>query len=227
MNTSTHRCRGFTLLEILMAISIFAIVISLAYGSYRATFLIIDTTEAQAEIYNKAGIAMNRLSNDLGSLYLGTSGFLQGKTQTLGNKEADTMRFTSTAHLVLNKNEQAAGYATISYTVEEDPETNTLRLFRLDRAFQPMESDEPELKKGLLLCDGLEEVQIIYHLRQGEQQDNWDSQEIEKADSNSPQLPDRIEISLLFMIPGTEEAQSIRFTTAVTFPGTAPQGDTP
>jgi len=226
MNRSAYRSSGFTLLEILMAISIFAIVVSLAYGSYRATFLIIDTTESQTEIYNKASIAMNRISNDLGSLYLGTSGFLQGKPQKIGNKEADTMRFTSTAHLVLNKNEQAAGYTTISYTIEEDSETKALRLFRLDKAFRPIETDEPDVKKGLLLCDGLEEVQIIYHLNQGEQQDNWDSKEIEKSDSNAPKLPDRIEISLLFM-GQDEEAQPIRFTTAVTFPGTVPRGETP
>ncbi|MBU1650276.1 MAG: hypothetical protein KKF37_13075 [Proteobacteria bacterium] len=209
-----------------MAISIFAIVVSLAYGSYRATFLIIDTTESQTEIYSKASIAMGHISSDLGSLYLGTSGFLQGKPQNIGGKEADTIQFTSTAHLVLNKKEQAAGYATISYTVEEDPETKTLRLFRQDKAFRPVETEEPDAKKGLLLCDGLEEVQIIYHHNQGEQQDSWDSKEIVKSDSNAPKLPDRIEISLLFMGPD-EEAQPIRFTTAVTFPGTVPTGETP
>ena len=51
--------RGFTLLEILMAISIFAIVVSLAYGSYRSTFRIIDQTESQTKIYNQARITMD------------------------------------------------------------------------------------------------------------------------------------------------------------------------
>jgi general secretion pathway protein J len=218
MEKRANRSSGFTLLEILMAISIFAIVISLAYGSYRATFHIIDSTESQTEIYSKAQIAMERMSHDLGSLYLGTSGFLQG--------EADMMRFTSTAHLVLKRNEQAAGYATITYTVEEDPETGDLRLFRLDTAFRPQETDEPETNKGFLLCDGLQEVQFFYHEINGQQQDNWDSQDIAKSDTNAQKLPDRIEINLLFTNPVAED-QPIGFKTAVTFPGTIPTGDRP
>lgn len=226
MEKRADRSSGFTLIEILMAISIFAIVISLAYGSYRATFHIIDSTESQTEIYSKAQIAMDRISHDLGSLYLGTSGFLQGKAQNLGAREADMIRFTSTAHLVLKRNEQAAGYATITYTVEEDPETGDLRLFRQDTAFRPQETDEPETNKGLLLCDGLQEVQFLYHVINGQQQDNWDSQDIEKSDTNAQKLPDRIEINLFFTNPG-EEDQPIAFKTAVTFPGIIPTGDRP
>ncbi|MEK6201738.1 MAG: type II secretion system GspH family protein [Desulfobulbaceae bacterium] len=226
MKKRTDRSRGFTLLEVLMAISIFAIVISLAYGSYRATFLIIDSTESQTEIYNKASIAMDRLRSDLGSLYLGTSGFLQGTPQTLGNKEAGTIRFTSTAHLVLKRKEQAVGYATISYTVEEDPESSGLRLFRLDKPFRPVENEDPDTSKGLLLCDGLQEVRFLYHSHDQGQQDNWDSKEIEKSDTNAQRLPDRIEITLLFMNPVPDD-KPIRFTTAVTFPGTDPTVETP
>jgi len=226
MKRRPHRSKGFTLLEILMAISIFAIVISLAYGAYRATFLIIDSTESRTEIYGKASIAMDRLRSDLGSLYLGTSGFLQGEPQNIGNKEAATMRFTSTAHLVLNRKEQATGYATITYTVEEDPETGNLRLFRLDKVFRPEESEEPEASKGLLLCEDLQEVLFIYHSNERGQQDNWDSKAIEKADTNAQKLPDWIEISLLFVSPVTDD-KPVRFTTAVTFPGTDPIEETP
>jgi general secretion pathway protein J len=228
MNKKLHRSRGFTLLEILMAISIFAIVISLAYGSYRATFRIIDSTESQMEIYNKGRIAMDRLSSDLGSLYLGTSGFLQGKPQNLGNREADSIRFTSTAHLVLNRKEQPAGYATISYTVEEDPETKGLRLFRRDVAFRPIEGEEaePDTNKGLLLCDGLQEVKFLYHRDKQEQQDNWDSKEIAKADTKARKLPDWIEVNLLFIDPVAVD-KPILFSTAVTFPGTDPTEEAP
>jgi len=213
--------RGFTLLEILMAISIFAIVVSLAYGSYRSTFRIINQTESQIELYNQARITMDRISCDLGSLYLGSSGFLQGKAQTIGNKEADSLQFTSTAHLVLNREEQPAGYATISYTVEEDPETRELNLFRHDQAFRPAEGNEPATGNGILLCEGLQEVRLLYYDDKGEQKDSWDSKEIEEADTNAQKLPDRIEISLLFADPAAD-GTPVRFTTATTFPNANP-----
>lgn len=221
MTKTAHRSNGFTLLEILMAISIFATVISLAYGSYRATFLIINTTEAQSEIYGNANIALDRMRSDLGSLYMGTSGLLQGEPQNFGNNEAVKLRFTSTAHLVLNRAEQATGYATITYTVDEDPDTKSLRLFRMDKTFRPTESEEKETSKGLLLCDNLQGVRVIYHSNDRGQQDNWDSQEIEKADSKARRLPDRIEISLLFINPDNEDSP-FQFNTAVTFPGSEP-----
>jgi len=226
MKSPPRRSRGFTLLEILMAISIFAVVISLAYGSYRATFLIIDSTESMTEIYGKAGIAMDRIRSDFGSLYSGTSGFLQGEPQNIGNKEAATVRFTSTAHLILNRKEQSTGYATITYTTEEDPETGNLRLFRLDKVFRPEETEEPATGKGLLLCEDLQEVRFIYHSNERGQQDSWDSKAIEKADTNAQKIPDWIEISLIFVSPVTDD-KPVRFTTAVTFPGTAPIEETP
>ena len=208
-----------------MAISIFAIVISLAYGSYRATFRIIDSTESQAEIYNKGRIVMDRLSTDLGSLYMGASGFLQGRAQNIGNREADTIRFTSTAHLILNRKEQPTGFAIISYTVEEDPETKGLRLFRRDVAFRPVETEEPDTSKGLLLCDGLQEIRFLYHGNQQDKQDNWDSKEMVKTDTKARKLPDWIEIDLLFIDPDAAD-KTISFTTAVSFPGINPTGET-
>ncbi len=215
---------GFTLLEILLAIAIFAMVATLAYGAYRASFQIIQTTESQVEIYNKARVALDRLSQDLGSLYLGPTGFLQGKPQTIGSRQADTLRFTSRAHLVFNKNELAAGSATISYRLEEDPESKELMLYRQDTAFRPVEegkSEESDPRKGLLLCDGLQEVAFLYYSRQGEEQDNWDSKEIEKADSQGQRQPGRIAIRLLFSDPAGGE-EPVSFQTAVAFPEMAP-----
>lgn len=209
--------RGFTLLEILMAISIFAIVISLAYGSYRSTFRVIDQTEARAEIANQARIAMDRLLQDLNCLYPGTDGFLVGATQTIDGNRADTAQFTSTAHLRLNRNQPPAGYATIAYTVREDKETGALNLFRQDRAFHPGEPEEQSGAAEALLCGGLREVRFLYADHNGDLKDDWDSKAIAEADTGARWFPEWIEITLLFVDPAVDGA-SVRFTSAATFP---------
>jgi len=63
----TRHKKGFTLLEILIALSIFAIVIPTIFVSYTGTFRIINETESQADIYEMARIALERIREDLES----------------------------------------------------------------------------------------------------------------------------------------------------------------
>ncbi len=88
------RLKGFTLLEILMAIAIFALVMGLAYGSYNATFHIINGAGSQAEIYSKARTTMERLQEDLESFLPGEDMIFTGESESAGEYRADTLRFT-------------------------------------------------------------------------------------------------------------------------------------
>jgi general secretion pathway protein J len=72
MNTTNQR--GFTLVEILISIVIFAVVLTTIYASYAGSFRVIDETESQAEIYGMARVAMERISEDLESVYIGKDG---------------------------------------------------------------------------------------------------------------------------------------------------------
>lgn len=213
---------GFTLMEILMAISIFAVVVSLAYGSYRATFRIIDNTESQTRIYNQARVAMERLSADLGSLTTGSSAFLQAAPRASATAENGILQFSSAAHLVLTKEARPSGYAILTYLLREDTETGTLQLFRRDKPFLPAEDDKPDTDTGLLLCEGLEDIQLRYHTHDKEGLESWDSKEIAKSDSNAPRFPDSIEITLLFAAPEAD-GKPLKFTTAVPFPAALAQ----
>jgi prepilin-type N-terminal cleavage/methylation domain-containing protein len=56
-----HGEHGFTLLEIVVAIAIFAVIISLLYPAYTGTYRNIEAAETQAEIYEMARTAMIRI----------------------------------------------------------------------------------------------------------------------------------------------------------------------
>ena len=59
--------RGFTLFELLVAIVIFALVVSTIYASATGSFRVVGETESRAEIYRMARIAMERMLEDLES----------------------------------------------------------------------------------------------------------------------------------------------------------------
>ncbi len=210
--------QGFTLLEILMAIAIFAVVIALAYSSYNATFHIIHGAGVQAEIYSKARVAMERIQEDLESFYPGEQMIFKGTTESIKEYRADNLRFTSTANMRLHPRQAFAGHVIIHYQVQEDPETGTLQLFRSQQpALAGAAGKEENEDSGLLLCDNLQEVAFDYRNKEGEDMENW-GDEGETMDTSS--LPKLISITLRFADGQDGEGGTV-FKTALLLPAAA------
>jgi len=193
--------QGFTLLEVLLAIFIFSVVVSSIYGSYAATFRVIDIVEKQATAYRQARIALARITEDLESSYyselvtdrepfVGSEGELQGK-------RADTLRFISKAHLVFNDEELAAGKAQIFYDVREDEAGEGLALYRHD--IPELAIGSVEESEGLLLCDHLTEVSFSYFDVEGNEQSSWDAADTDFSEKTARErIPQMVAITLRF-----------------------------
>ena len=188
--------QGFTLLEILMAIFIFAIVISLAYSSFNASFRIIDSTSSQSATYSMAKVAMERIQEDLESFYPAEEMIFSGRTDTIGGHRADSLEFTSSAAVRLHPKQKLTGYTIISYQVREDPETKTLQLFRSENPAFTDSDEKNSNSKQLLLCTNLLEVAFDYRNSDGMDVTEWD-EKINK-DGNM-ELPELISITLRFV----------------------------
>ncbi len=203
-------------MELLVAIFIFAIVISSVYGAYRATFRITNSTESQAEYNNMARIALERITGDLESYYSGDGGLLRGERKEGDTGRADQLAFTSTSHLIFSKKEQPAGYAMIRYSTETDEKTGLLQLYRIDKAFRP--GDRPiDEEKGFLLCDRLAEVRYAYFDAEGNESEDWESHEEgppQGGDAPQGKFPVMIKITLHFAEAVDTEKTTV-FTTAV------------
>jgi len=214
-----HGRKGFTLVELLIAIVIFAVVISLVYGAYNATFTVIANANADSKYGERARITLERFVDDLEGFYLGSSGMLIGETASFGEYQGDSLRFTSRAHLVFNKNERPGGDTVISYRVEEDADTGLLRLFRVDEPVLPgvaFNADE----QGFVFCEGLREVVFTYVDKDGNESEDWTTQE--KTGDGKVELPRMVKLRIGFV---SDEAENtiLSFTTAVAIP----QADSP
>ena len=216
--------KGFTLLEILIAMFIFAIVLSTIYTAYTGTFRIVNETESQADIYGMARIALERMHEDLESVYISqypesfSSNESSGQvTEFLGeNKEvtgrsADSLYFISRAHLVFGEKEQAYATAEIGYEVGENDEAEGLVLYRSDA---PWGAKAPEEETDrLVLCEKLLSVDFTYYDTEGEEYYNWDSTTGEFRNK----IPKMVSISLEFVNKSDPEAP-FRFSTKVVLP---------
>jgi general secretion pathway protein J len=216
---------GFTLLEILLAIFIFAIVLSTLYAAYTGTFRNIDETESQADIYRMARIALERIAEDVESAYmpshdvgLKTDGKTSqpatfvGETAQISDRSADTLLFLSRAHLVFEEEEKNATVARIAYDVRQSEEDE--EVFLLYRSDTPGFEEGPEQGAGgLVLCDGLHAVDFIYYDGEGQEYDRWDSTNEEFKD----RLPAMVSIVLEFVNKRNPEAP-LKFVSAVALP---------
>jgi general secretion pathway protein J len=221
-----HFQSGFTLFELLVAIVIFALVLSTIYASATGTFRVVEDIEAQVELYRMARIAMERIIEDLESVYiqeaaskgkpsadtLAASAFV-GEDNEIDGRSADGLRFTSRAHVNLSGEERDPGAAEIVYYVREGDEGEGLIFYRNDRPLFEVSGSDEEDTGGLVLCERLHSVDFTYHEQDGTVREDWDTD----SDELKGALPTMVSISLEFNY-GSGSGVPLKFFTRVSIP---------
>jgi len=215
---------GFTLLEILIAVFLFALIISAVLTAYRGTLNIIDETESQEDIYQMARIAMARVTGDLESAYspetfqpsetgeeTSDPSLFKGEKKYIEGLRCGELRFISLAHLTFSDKKSLAESAEIAYYGKTGTDKDVLDLYRSD-TLPTRERPEPGTG-GLLLCKGLSSIDFIYYDSKGEPHENWDSDE----GPSKGRLPSRV--SILMEFPNRKDLERpFRFMSAIAIP---------
>ncbi|MBW2064245.1 MAG: prepilin-type N-terminal cleavage/methylation domain-containing protein [Deltaproteobacteria bacterium] len=217
--------QGFTLLEIMIAMVICAVVFSIIYSAYSGTFRNRDVLETQEDIYMAARIALERIVEDLESAYLlagakgaGSDGDQEGFASFVGEegeldgRRADALMFLSRAHVLFSGEERPLGIARIRYHVKKQGDGDGLYLYRSERL--PVEGEEIEGEdEGFLLCEGLNSVRFSYYDSVGDEYQSWDS----RGEEQGNKLPAKVSITLEFLDPLDPEVP-VRFFTSISLP---------
>ncbi len=212
--------KGFTLLEILIAVSIFGIIFSTIFVSYTGTFRLIEDTGSQADVYAMARTAMERILEDLGSVYVPdeeSDDSEIGMSFTGTEKEIDGMSFTSlhfisTAHLDFEQDRTLPEPAEIAYIVRETGRENMFALYRSDTPTHQSTLDDGS---GVLLCDGLSGFKCTYYDAAGVEHVSWGETDVPSKEI----IPAMVTIYLEFTNAGNPEAP-LKFQSAVALPPT-------
>ena len=213
--------RGFTLMEILVAIAILAIVVTTVLASFNSVFSTTEVLDESADIYEMAKNCLKRMSLDLESIHVAQRPiykppefdqppdpyrFVATAVDAGGTGFAQNLRFTSRAHVGFEKIFRQ-GIAEVIYYVKAGDDGH-LTLKRADNLYPYPEFEE----KGSdpTLCKYVKSLSFKFYDNDGIEFDIWDSD----SDEFGYATPKAIAIKLEL----TNKTASHTFETTVALP---------
>jgi len=213
---------GFTLLEILLALFVFAMIMTMIAMTMGKSFTLMQSAEGQAEIEAMARTTLLQIQEDMEAMPLlpplqPTEDKVNRQQfilidQTEDGHDHDSVRFLSLApQPARDKGPEQRQLTLISYEAEWAND-KTLTLFR--RAHTPGQPS-PLTDSRAVLCELLTGIDFKAATGAGEERADWDS------DANPESgLPQRITVSLRFHDPASASEET-HFTTSFLIPVSA------
>ena len=217
---NTFDQKGMTLLEIMVALLILGTVVTMVTISLSGSLDIMNATKDQGEIYHRAQVALQRLSEDLSSAMLVENAEFIGTDDHLNGEDADSLHFNSTAHVVFNSEVDTPGIAAIAYNVVEDSERDgELVLFRSDQLLSVMDPRQSadDAGKRFVLSDRLRSVKFSYFDEEGVETETWTTDKDALSGQSERKLPVAVACTLEFWVDRESET-SLQFSTTVFLP---------
>ncbi len=206
---------GFTLVEILIAIFILAVVMATVYVSYSDVLKTSHQVEEEGDIYKMARTAMDRIIKDLSSLQASAGAFdLRSEKKTLNSREFHSIYFWSASHLVFSENEEEGRPASIGYDVRGDTDRGGFSLWRTD-----VSGAKPDQGKntdgGFIICRNIDTFRLTFYDAGGRETDYWNSSSSGGDQTNKAPAAMKIE---LFLVNAKDPEKPYKFMTKVFFP---------
>ena len=214
------RERGFTLVELLLAVVILGLVVTTVLVSYNTVFSTTGELETISSLYEMARNCLKQMTVDLESIYISPPPIYKrpefdedpsdfrvvGLSKDSSGTGFAQLRFASRAHLPL-ENSTRRGIAEIVYYVQTREDGSQV-LKRSDNLYPYPEFEE----KGAdpTLCEHVKSLAFTFFDNEGSENDSWDSE----SDSFDYATPRAIGIELEI----GDETRSHSFKTLVKLP---------
>ncbi len=220
-----HRAGGFTVIEVLIAVTLGAVILASIYGSYHMVVKTTANYSRISDVYQTARIVLDTMAREIGGAYQplfaerGT--MFRGEDEWYGGRENDVLRMVTTTFL--QGGEEEIGYDSyeVSYYLGAGEKDGLLLLkmrpyFNLEEPFE--EGEEIVLAENVRALD-------FKYFDGMEWMDSWlieepeEEEEAEEAETGeeTPALPYGVKITLEIGLPGKEP---VRFTTTAFLPMT-------
>lgn len=194
------RARGFTLLELMVAVAILAIVSTMVWSSFKQTSLTKRAVEAQAARYRTVRLALDRIARELAMAYLSQNEDTtqpERRTRFVGLRHAkiDEITFSYFGHQRLYEDAQEGDTAVVSYSPSPDRDhrgvTDLMR--RETRRLGYWKPDDLAGQRDIL-CDDIIGFRVDYYdARDKTWREEWNTT---VADGQPDRLPSKVKITL-------------------------------
>jgi len=192
--TSFKNARGFTLLEILVAIFIFAVVMTTIYASFNAVISKNEAINQGRGVYEMSRNCLDRMTSDLSAVYVerppqyappdfddtDSPYRFAGSEEVVGSENFSRLRFAANAHLPMG-GDTTTGLAEIVYYVDKvDALDSGFVLRRADTIYPYGEADYADYDEpgsDPVLCQGVQSFTLSYHDADGETRPEWNSED--------------------------------------------------
>ena len=198
--------KGLTLLEVLIAMVVLSIILTVVYGAYTSNVEAVNIARAQSQVYQTARIALDRMARDFESSLIATpvtnaevTPGMVGENLDMDGRPADRINFTSLSHLSLTSQSPKTDLCEIGFDLAEDEESETLFLRRRE---DPV--PDTDIKEGGTLNELAWDVgglDIVYVDKNNERFDEWNTFEGDRKGI----LPSLIIITLTLKDPEGRE----------------------
>jgi general secretion pathway protein J len=217
-----RRAAGFTLLEVMLAITIMGFMTALLWGSFSRTAQIKQRTEAGQDRVHAARVALMRMSREIEMAYLSLSfnpSLQERRTMFIGTPHADfdELRFSWFGHQRLRADSAEGDTAVVMYYTEPDPvDRRAINLIR--RETRRLEQKDPKTIPGesYILCPGVTRLKFQYYdFRNKQWKDEWNTM----GADGLPYPPSHVRITLGLL---DERGNEMTFSSAARIQVTEP-----
>lgn len=193
---SERERNGFTLIEVLIAITILTVIMMVVYQAFTASTDGIRRAEAVDELNSTARVIFLKLMDDINNAYLtGNNVIFVGDSKRDKELPQDSLNLTSISNLRMVKDAKETDLYEIGYKMKEDyayqKQEKRLSLFRREKKTIGV---EPVLEGGEAyeLTDEIAGLRFSYFDGANKKwKDNWDSR------STTTKLPTAVEVEVI------------------------------
>lgn len=169
--------RGFTLVEVMIAAAILALIMAIIYGAFAGSLKTMEISREGGEVYRKARLILNRMAQEVSCAHLpfeqaisGIQYAFIGEDREEDGIPQDTVHFISTAFPLRGPSK---GLKEVGYYISPDPETDEPALLMREDTTPDDRSDEGG--RNYLLAEGIWGLDFTYYDDGGREWKRWDT----------------------------------------------------